>query len=122
MLRASCFYLACFLILVIPNQAVADEYSEMKKFCMWKSSAAQVIAMNRDIGLNETEITSNYLKQENAYNEQVIVLSLIDRIYGTYAFVTHDTIYSQTNKTCLRDFYIDKTTEVFLSQHMVENY
>ena len=122
MLKTLCFYLACFLILVIPNQAVADEYFEMKKFCIWKSNAAQVIAMNRDIGLNETEITSNYLKQENAYTEQVIVLKLIDKIYGVYAFVTHDTIYSQTNKTCLRDFYIDKTPEVFLSQHMVENF
>ena len=122
MLRVLCFYLACFLILVIPNQAFADEYFEMKKFCIWKSNAAQVIAMNRDIGLNETEITSHYLNQAHAYNEQVIVLNLIDKIYGTYAFVTHDTIYLQTNKTCLRDFYIDKTREVFLSQHMVENY
>ncbi len=122
MLKTLGFYLTLFLILVIPNPATADEYPEMKRFCMWKSSAAQVIAMNRDIGLNETEVTNQYLKQGNAYNEQVIVLNLIDKIYGAYEFVTHDTIYSQTNKTCLRDFYIDKTQEVFLSQNLDEDY
>ena len=122
MLKAVRFYLALFLILFILNPAIADEYPEMKRFCMWKSSAAQVIAMNRDIGLNETEITDQYLKQENAYNEQVIVLNLINKIYGAYKFVTHDTIYSQTNKTCLRDFYIDKTQEVFLSQNIDRDY
>ena len=93
----------------------------MKKFCMWKASAAQVVAMNRDFGLNETEIIREYLNQETAYNEQVVVLNLIDRIYGTYEFVTHDTIYLQTNKTCLRDLYLDKSSDVFLSQHLDVN-
>ncbi len=118
MLRTLRFYLILFFVLAIPNQAIADEYPEMKKFCMWKASAAQVVAMNRDFGLNETEIIREYLNQETAYNEQVVVLNLIDRIYGTYEFVTHDTIYLQTNKTCLRDLYLDKSSDVFLSQHL----
>jgi len=122
MLKARNAFLAVFITLILLNQAFAEEYPEIKKFCMWKSSAAQVIAMNRDIGLNETEITKQYLMQENAYNEQVIVLRLIDKIYGPYEYVSHDTVYTQTNKTCLRDFYIDKTQEVFFSQHMDENY
>ncbi len=121
MLRAFRFYLILLFVLAIPNQATADEYPEMKKFCMWKASAAQIIAMNRDIGLNENEIVNQYLNQENEYNEQVVVLNLIDRIYGTYEHVTHDTIYLQTNKTCLRDLYIDKSSEVFLSLHLDEN-
>ncbi|MEM7401537.1 MAG: hypothetical protein AAF304_06270 [Pseudomonadota bacterium] len=118
--------LKCFalllLVLAIHSPVFAEEYREMKRFCMWKASAAQVIAMNRDFGLNEIEVTGQYLNQETDYTEQVLVLKLIDKIYGPYEYVTHDTIYSQTNKTCLRDFYIDKTQEVFLSQHMNGNY
>ncbi|MFK7816285.1 MAG: hypothetical protein AB8B92_08110 [Gammaproteobacteria bacterium] len=124
MLGSLRYYLILLFILVIPaipNQVVADGYPEMKKFCMWKASAAQIIAMNRDFGLNQTEITGQYLNQEDDYNEQVVVLNLIDRIYGTYEFVTHDTIYLQTNKTCLRDLYIDKSSEVFLSLHIDKN-
>ncbi len=117
MLKTSSVFLVLCFIFAIPNPALSEERPEINRFCMWKASAAQVIAMNRDIGLDETEIIAQYLKQEADYNEQLIVLSLIDRIYGTYEFVTHDTIYSQTNKTCLRDFYIDKTQEVFLSQN-----
>jgi hypothetical protein len=122
MLKASSLYLALFFILLIPNLAVADEYSELKRFCMWKASAAQVIAMNRDFGLKKTDVIGEYLKQETAYSEQLIVLYLIDKIYGTYEFVTHDTIYIQTNKTCLRDYYIDKTQKVFAMHNLEKNY
>ncbi len=120
--KALGFNLILLLVLGNISQAFADEQRELKKFCMWKASAAQVIAMNRDFGLNETEITRQFLKQQTDYKEQLIVLYLIDKIYGNYEFVTHDTIYLQTNKTCLRDFYIDKTSEVFLSQHMDNEY
>ena len=120
--KALGFNLILLLVLGNISQAFADEQRELKKFCMWKASAAQVIAMNRDFGLNETEITRQFLKQQTDYKEQLIVLYLIDKIYGNYEFVTHDTIYLQTNKTCLRDFYIDKTSDVFLSQHMDNEY
>lgn len=109
------------LFLITPNLAIADDYAEMKIFCIWKANAAQIIAMNRDFGLNETEVTGNYLNQETPYNEQEVVLHLIDKIFGTYEYVTHDTIYAQTNKTCLRDLYLDKSSEVFLSQHLETN-
>ncbi len=108
MLKVTSMYLISFLFLVISNQVGANEYSELKRFCMWKASAAQTIAMNRDNGLSETKIIGYYLNQKTAYKEQLIVLHLIDKIYGTYKFVTHDTVYFQTNKTCLRDFYIDE--------------
>ncbi|MEJ2116008.1 MAG: hypothetical protein P8X88_08205 [Gammaproteobacteria bacterium] len=122
MLKALGFNLILLLVLGNISQAFADEQRELKNFCMWKASAAQVIAMNRDLGLNETEITRQFLKQQTDYKEQLIVLYLIEKIYGNYKFVTHDTIYLQTNKTCLRDFYIDKTNKVFLSQHMDNDY
>ena len=108
MLKVTGMYLISFLFLIISDQVAANEYSQLKRFCMWKSSAAQTIAMNRDNGLNKTEVISYYLNQKTAYKEQLIVLYLIDKIYGAYRFVTHDTVYLQTNKTCLRDYYIDK--------------
>ncbi|MGH1536563.1 MAG: hypothetical protein ACRBDX_00695 [Gammaproteobacteria bacterium] len=122
MLKTISFYITFSLFLAFPSQTLADEQRELKKFCMWKASAAQVIAMNRDIGLNETEIIGEFLKQQTAYNEQVIVLNLIDKIYGNYQYVTHDTIYSQTNKTCMRSFYIDRSSEVFLTQQLDDTY
>ena len=114
--------LVLFHCLTITNLAFADEQREFKKFCMWKASAAQTIAMNRDIGVNETEIIGLYLNQGDAYNEQVMVLNLIDKIYGNYEFVTHDTIYTQTNDICLRDLYIDRTSEFYLSQQLNESH
>jgi len=121
-LKTLTIQLIFLLSLGISNLALAEEVREFKKFCMWKASAAQTIAMNRDLGVNETEIIGLYLKQENAYNEQVIVLNLIDKIYGSYEFVTHDTIYSQTNNTCVRDMYIDRTSEFYLTQQMNDDY
>ena len=59
----------------------------------------------------------HYLNQNAAYSEQLMVLYLIEKIYGAYKYVTHDTVYTQTNKTCLWDFYIDKSDKVFVSDH-----
>ena len=86
MSKAQGLFLTLLIFLALPNLAVADNYSEMKKFCIWKASAAQIIAMNRDFGLNETEVTGQYLNQDTAYNEQVVVLNLIDKIFGTYEY------------------------------------
>lgn len=95
----------------------AEEQPEFTRYCSWKANAARVIAMNRDIGLGEFELIGNYLNQHNEYEEQKIVLGLIDRIYGPYEFVSNDTIFSQTRKTCLRDFYIDPSKRVAFKQH-----
>lgn len=119
------FQLAFLLLLFasnlsITNQAFAEEHREFKNFCMWKASAAQTIAMNRDLGVNEIKIIDLYLNQNTDYNEQVLVLHLIDKIYGNYKYVTLDTIYAQTNDSCLRDMYIDRTSEFYLSQQIDE--
>jgi len=115
-------FLICVLFINLNYIAMADEQREVKNFCMWKASAAQTIAMNRDIGVNETKIIDLYLKQETNYNEQVIVLNMVEKIYGTYEYVTHDTIYAQTNENCMRDQYIDRTSEFYLSQQITDNY
>ncbi len=104
--------LALSTVLLVSGLSLADEHPEISRFCTWKASAARVIAMNRDIGLNEVELIGHYLDQGNSYEEQKIVLGLIDKIYGPYEFVSNDTIYSQTRKTCIRDFYLDPTKEI----------
>lgn len=102
--------------MLLGSYVVADEHPEITRFCAWKANAARVIAMNRDIGLNEVELVGHYLDQGNEYEEQKIVLGLIDKIYGPYEFVTNDTIYSQTRKTCMREFYIDPSKSVVFKQ------
>ena len=104
------------LIFLICVQAFADQHPEISRFCAWKANAARAITMNRDIGLNELDLTGYYLEQNNTYEEQKIVLSLIEKIYGPYEFVDNDTIYSQTRKTCVRDFYMHPVKEVAASQ------
>ena len=104
-------------LLLSTNSLMADGHPEFARYCTWKANAARVIAMNRDIGLNEYELIGHYLKQTNEYEEQKVVLGLIDKIYGPYEFVGNDTIYSQTRKTCLRDFYIDPAKSVAFQHH-----
>ena len=99
------------------SQIFAAGHPEITQFCTWKANAARVIAMNRDIGLKEIDLIGHYLDQGNSYEEQKIVLGLIDTIYGRYEFVTNDTIYLQTRKTCMREFYIDPSKEVSVSRH-----
>ena len=72
--------------------------------------------MNRDVGTTEVELIGHYLDQANSYEEQKIVLDLIEKIYGPYAFVNNDTIFSQTHKTCTRDFYFKPTKELAVSK------
>ena len=103
--------------LLVCLQATAGQHPEIARFCMWKANAARVIAMNRDIGLKEVELIGHYLDQGGSYEEQQIVLALIDKIYGPYEFVTNDTIFSQTQKTCVRDFYINPNNELAVSKH-----
>ncbi len=102
--------------LLASSQAFAEGHPEITRFCSWKANAARVIAMNRDIGLKEVELIGHYLDQGNDYEEQKIVLSLIDKIYGPYQFVTNDTIFLQTRKTCIRDFYINPSKEITVSK------
>ena len=121
-LSTTLFIFTLYCLSLTNLAAATEEVREFKMFCMWKASAAQTIAMNRDIGVNESEIISFYLNQDDAYNEQVVVLNLIDKIYGNYEFVSHDTIFTQTNETCVRDLYIDRTSEFYLTQQVNDSY
>lgn len=117
MLRTVALCLVLFSALFTCSQARAEEHPEITRFCTWKANAARVIAMNRDVGLKEVDLIGHYLDQDGDYEEQKIVLDLIEKIYGPYEFVTNDTIFSQTRKTCARDFYIKPTNELAASKH-----
>ena len=108
---------ALIVCLLVTSNSFADGHPEITRFCSWKANAARVITMNRDIGLNEIEITGYYIEQGSSYEEQKIVLTLIDKIYGPYEFITNNTIYSQTRETCVRDFYLYPSKEVANYQH-----
>lgn len=106
-----------FSVLLACSQSLAEQHPEISRFCTWKANAARVITMNRDIGLTQVDLIGHYLDQEGDYEEQKIVLALIDKIYGPYEFVTNDTVFSQTKKTCIRDFYIKPSKELAVSKH-----
>ena len=108
MIRSIC----AILLLFLTSAAWSEEHPEITRFCTWKANAARVITMNRDLGLDEMEVTGNYLNQNNTYEEQLIILQLIEQIFGPYEFVKNDTIYSQTKKTCSRDFYMSPGKEL----------
>ncbi len=80
-------------LLLLASHAIAEGHPEITRFCSWKANAARVIAMNRDVGLNEYKLIGSYLDQKNEHEEQKIVLSLIDKIYGPYEFVSNDAIF-----------------------------
>ena len=117
MLRTVVLSLALSSTFFACSQVFADEHPEITRFCTWKANAARVIAMNRDVGLKEVDLIGHYLDQDGDYEEQKIVLDLIEKIYGPYEFVSNDTIFSQTQKTCTRDFYIKPTKELAVSKH-----
>ena len=50
-------------------------------YCEWIGSAATIIAENRDNGLSEFDLIENYLNQNQSYQEQTIILPLIERVY-----------------------------------------
>ena len=100
------------LIVCYSTQLTAEEHPEINRFCMWKASAAQTIAMNRDLGLEEVKVMAYYLNQQTTYGEQKIVLGLIEEIYGPYKFDNNDTVYSQIQKTCLHEFEISPAEEI----------
>ncbi len=52
-------------------------------YCEWIGSAAMIIAENRDNGLSEFDLIENYLDQNQSYQEQTVILPLIERVYTT---------------------------------------
>ena len=79
----------------------AENYFVDINYCTWMGTAANIIAQNRDLGINRNDLIKNYLMQGNDYNEQIIIIDLIDRIYGPQKHDDVDMVTLQAESKCM---------------------
>ena len=70
-----------FLISFTTSVHASNQFME-HELCKWMASTATVIVQNKNNGMSETDLIVNYLKQNESYMEQSIIISLIGRIYS----------------------------------------
>ena len=91
------FIIGIFLLSFSSN---ASEYFEELNYCSWMGSAAYTVAKNRDLGMDEYSLIEKYLKQGDNYEEQIIVINLIDRIYGPLVYESAYGVKIDTKSKC----------------------
>ncbi|MGI9227845.1 MAG: hypothetical protein ACR2PU_03545 [Gammaproteobacteria bacterium] len=91
--------------------ANASEYYEELNYCSWMGNAAYAVAKNRDLGMDEYSLIEKYLKQGDNYEEQVIVINLIDRIYGPLVYESAFDVKIYTKSKCLGMLFSSKFDE-----------
>ena len=79
----------------------AMDYFEDINYCTWMGSAANVIVKNLDLGINEYDLIGRYLKHGDSYDEQIIIISLIDRIYSSQKHNDFDMVTLQAESACM---------------------
>ena len=92
-------------LVLLSLTAKASDYYEQLNYCSWMGKAAYAVAKNRDLGIDEYSLIGKYLAQGNDYDEQVIVISLIDRAYGTQLHKNADNIELETKSECLGEIF-----------------
>ena len=93
-----------FLILVLLLYSFsisAENYHKDINYCTWMGNVANVIAKNRDLGINQFDLINYYLQQNSDYDEQMIVITLIDEIYVQQIDIDADMVALQTETTCM---------------------
>ena len=71
-----------FIIIALLNVTLMTNFTLADgQYCEWLGNAAGIVAQNRDNGLEEYDLIKNYLHQNQSYQEQKTILSLIDRVY-----------------------------------------
>lgn len=98
-------------ILLLNFAANASEYYKELNYCSWMGNAAYAVAKNRDLGMDEYSLIEKYLKQGENYEEQVIVINLIDRIYGPLAYESAYDVKIDTKSKCLGMLFSSKFDE-----------
>ena len=83
----------------------ASNYYEQLNYCSWMGRTAYIVAKNRDLGIDEYSLIEKYLAQGETYDEQVIVISLIDRAYGAQLNKNADNIELETKSECLGEMF-----------------
>ncbi len=81
-----------------------DYYQELD-YCTWMGNATNIVAKNRDLGIDEFSLIGKYLEQGNDYKEQVVIISLIDQVFSTQKDTDADAITLETKSECLGSFF-----------------
>ena len=89
------------LLILFSHLSEAAEYYVDINYCIWMGTAANIIAKNRDLGIKKNDLIKNYLIQGDDYNEQIIIISLIDSIYGPQKNEDADMVTLQTESKCM---------------------
>lgn len=89
------------------------DYSENLNYCDWMGNAAYIVAQNHDIGIEEYKLIGKYIEQDGFYDEQVIVINLIDHIYGSLKDKNADNIKLKTESECLGAIFSYMPDETF---------
>lgn len=70
------------LLITVINLSFSMQHANANSaYCEWIGSTATIIAENRDNGLSELDLIENYLNQNQSYQEQTVILPLIERVY-----------------------------------------
>jgi len=94
------------LLLTLPVNAWAlHDNSKELNYCEWLGNAAYIVAKNRDIGIEENILIGEYLKQDDSYTEQALVMNLIDQIYGPLKDKNADDVKLETVSFCLETIF-----------------
>ena len=86
------------LSLSITNYA-ANKSSE-PAFCEWLGDAALAVAQNRDNGIDEYDLIGKYLSEDISYEEQSVVIPLIDRVYSIEGNMSPDDLAFAEQQRC----------------------
>lgn len=89
-----------FLLVAIIQSFSINQAQAESMYCEWFGNAANVIAQNRDNGMSEFDLTENYLNQNQTYQQQQIIIPLIDRVYGKEGQLSPETIAIVEQQRC----------------------
>ena len=89
--------LVILALLVTGTQVSANEEQEL---CEWWGSAANVVAQNRDNGMEEYDLIGKYLSENKSYGEQSILIPIIDRVYGIESHLTPNQVEFTEKEIC----------------------
>ena len=94
-------FILIFGLIFFSHLSEAENYFVDINYCTWIGTAANIIAQNRDLGINKNDLIKNYLMQGNDYNEQIIIIDLIDRIYELQKHNDVDMVTLQAESKCM---------------------
>ena len=92
--------LLTILLFATTFPAYANHGNPNANFCEWLGNAANVVAQNRDNGIEEYDLIGKYLSESESYGEQSIVIPLIDRVYGIESELSPEQIAFTERQQC----------------------